>query len=119
MGKSHKISKKMTAAKVIHEGSGNVFADMRLPDADERLAKADLAAEICRLIQEAGLSQTQAASRMGIDQPKVSALMRGRLNDFSAGRLMRFVTALDRDVIIKIGPPQDRRHPSVRVVAEG
>jgi predicted XRE-type DNA-binding protein len=104
--------------KKIHDGSGNVFADIGLPDADQRLAKADLANEICRLIRQAGLTQRQAAARMGIDQPKVSALMRGKLKDFGADRLMRFITALDRDVLIQIRPPRNRDHPRVLVLAE-
>lgn len=102
----------------IRDGSGNVFADMGLPDADQRLAKANLARQICALIRQAGLTQSQAAARMGIDQPKVSALMRGRLKDFGTDRLMRFITSLDRDVLIQIRPPRDRKHPSVRVLVE-
>ncbi|HEV2296287.1 MAG TPA: helix-turn-helix transcriptional regulator [Tepidisphaeraceae bacterium] len=103
----------------IHDSSGNVFADMGLPDADERLAKAELAHHICLLIKGAGLSQTQAAKRLGTDQPKVSSLMRGRLKEFSTERLMRFITALDQDVIITIRDPEDEARPSVRVLAAG
>ncbi len=102
----------------IHDGSGNVFADIGLPDADQRLAKAELAGQICKLIRQAGLTQAQAAARMGIDQPKVSALMRGRLKDFGTDRLLRLITTLDRDVLIQIRPPKDRKHPSIRVLAE-
>ena len=101
----------------IRRGSGNVFADMGLPDADERLAKAQLAREVQLLIEAAGLTQSQAAVRLGVDQPKVSALIRGRLKDFSTERLMRFITALGRDVIITVRDPQDQAHPSVRVRA--
>ncbi len=105
-------------AAQIKRGSGNVFADIGLSDADERLAKAELANEICALIAAGRLSQSQAATRLGIDQPKVSAIMRGRLKDFSAGRLMRFLTLLDRDVVIVLREPKDRRHPAVRVLVE-
>ncbi len=105
------------AAHSVHAGGGNVFADLGLPDADERLAKAELARQIGLLIRAAGLSQTQAALRLGVDQPKVSALLRGRLKDFSTDRLMRFITALDRDVVITIRNPQDHARPSVRVLA--
>src|SRR3954451_16442624 len=97
----------------IHAGSGNVFADLGLPDADERLVKAELAHEICSLIKSAKLTQVQAARRLGVDQPKVSALMRGRLKDFSIERLIRFATRLGRDVHIHIRPPEHRRHASV------
>jgi len=98
-----------------YTGGGNVFADLGLSDADERLAKAELAHEICSLIAGAKLSQTKAAERLGVDQPKISALMRGRLKDFSTERLLRFITALDRDVVISIRNPQNERHPRVRV----
>src|SRR5437773_2539278 len=98
----------------IERGSGNVFADLALGDADERLAKAELANEICALIAAAGLSQRDAARRLGVDQPKISAILRGRLKDFSTGRLMRFLTLLNRDVVIVLRDPEDERHPSVR-----
>jgi predicted XRE-type DNA-binding protein len=102
----------------VHASSGNVFEDLGLPDADERLAKADLAHQITLLIKAAGLSQTAAAKRLGIDQPKVSALLRGKLKDFSTERLIRFITALHHDVIITIREAQDEDHPSVRVLVE-
>lgn len=85
-------------------GSGNVFADLGLPDADLRLAKADLALGISRRIRELGLTQTAAAQRMGLDQPKVSALVRGRLSGFSLDRLTECLSALDCQVIIHYHP---------------
>jgi predicted XRE-type DNA-binding protein len=91
---------------------------MGLGGADERLAKAGLAHHICTIIKGAGMTQTQAARRLGVDQPKVSALMRGRLKEFSTGRLMRFITALNHDVVITIRDPEDKAHPSVRVLVE-
>jgi predicted XRE-type DNA-binding protein len=120
---SKKSPTKRTAAKTdaadrVHDSSGNVFADLGLPDPEERLAKAKLAHTICQLINSAGLSQQAAASRLGIDQPKVSALMRGKLRDFSTERLMRLVIALDRDVVITVRQPKDEAHPSVRVLVE-
>ena len=60
-------------------GSGNVFADLGLPDADEMLAKAGLASAILDVIEQRGLTQAEAAEKMGIDQPKVSKIVRGRL----------------------------------------
>jgi predicted XRE-type DNA-binding protein len=102
----------------VHNSGGNVFADIGLPHADEHLAKARLARTLCDLIAAAGLNQKEAAKRLGIDQPKVSALMRGRLREFSTERLMRFVTALDHDVVITIREPRDTEHPSVRVLVE-
>ncbi len=108
-------TKSVTPVRV---GSGNVFADLGLPNADERLAKAALAHQICALIEDAGLDQKQAARRLKIDQPKVSALLRGRLKDFSTERLMRFLTALDRDVLIVVRPVSGGHHAGVHVVAE-
>ena len=70
--------------------SGNVFADMGLPNPEELLAKADLAIQISRIIEERGLTQAQAAELLAIDQPKISALVRGRLEGFSIERLTRF-----------------------------
>ena len=113
------MSKPNKPTKVkIERGSGNVFADLGLPDAEERLTKAGLASKICMLIESAGLTQAQAGRQMGIDQPKVSMLMRGRLKDFSTDRLMRFIVLLERDVVIDVRDPQDRKHPSMRVLAE-
>lgn len=100
----------------IERGSGNVFADLGFADADERLAKANLAHKICSLIEDAGLTQTQAAERLGIDQPKVSMLTRGRLKDFSTDRLMRFIIRLGQDVVIGVEEPAKQRHPSLRVL---
>lgn len=105
-------------AAAVQPGSGNVFADLGLPDAGGRLAKTELARQIGLLIRAAGLTQARAAARLGVDQPKVSALLRGRLKDFSTDRLLRFVTALDHDVVITIRDPQDHAHPSVRVMAQ-
>lgn len=110
--------KKSESDGEVHASSGNVFADMGLPNADERMAKADLAHQIGLLIRAAGLSQTEAAKRLGVDQPKISALLRGKLKEFSTDRLMRFITALHHDVIITICDPQDENHPSVRVLIE-
>jgi predicted XRE-type DNA-binding protein len=83
-----------------HESSGNVFADLGLPDADVLLAKADLAIEIAAIIQARAWTQERAAQEMGLDQPKVSALVRGRLRDFSLERLMLLLTRLGQDVDI-------------------
>ena len=94
------------------EGSGNVFADLGLADPEEALAKAELARAISAAITERHLTQTEAAVLLGIDQPKVSALMRGRLSGFSIDRLLRLVLALDRDVEVVIKP---RTHAGGRV----
>ena len=68
---------------------GNVFADLGVPEPEEELAKADLAIHLRDAIKRRRLTQTAAGQRMGLDQPKVSALMNGRLTGFSSERLMR------------------------------
>ncbi|HUI55714.1 MAG TPA: helix-turn-helix transcriptional regulator [Bryobacteraceae bacterium] len=82
--------------------SGNVFADLNLPNADDLLAKAELAAKIIAEIQRRRLTQSQAAVILGIDQPKVSALKQGKLSGFSIERLMRLLLVLGRDIEITV-----------------
>ena len=85
-------------------GSGNVFADLGHPRPAEALAKAELARKIGALISERGLTQAAAATLLEIDQPKVSALTRGRLAGFSLDRLVRFLVLLGSDVEITVRP---------------
>jgi predicted XRE-type DNA-binding protein len=75
-------------------GSGNVFADLGLPNPEEALAKAGLAQAIAETIARRGLTQDEAARIMGLDQPKISAIVRGRLSGFTQDRLTRCVLAL-------------------------
>ena len=75
-------------------GSGNVFSDLEYPDPEEALLKAQLAREISVAIRQRKLTQTKAAEVLGLDQPKVSAIVRGRLSGFSVERLLRCLTAL-------------------------
>jgi predicted XRE-type DNA-binding protein len=82
--------------------SGNVFADLNLPQADDLLANAELAAKIIAEIQRRRLTQTQAAATLGVDQPKISALKQGKLSGFSIERLMRFLLLLGRDIEITV-----------------
>jgi predicted XRE-type DNA-binding protein len=82
--------------------SGNVFADLNLPQANDLLAKAELAVKIIAEIQRRRLTQSQAAAILGIDQPKVSVLRHGKLSGFSIERLMRFLVLLGRDVEITV-----------------
>lgn len=97
-------------------GSGNVFADLGLPDSEELKAKAVLVIEIIQVIEARGLKQAEAAEIMGIDQPKVSQLMRGKLDGFSMERLYRFLNALGRDVEIVVKPkPKSRREATLTV----
>lgn len=82
--------------------SGNVFEDMGLPNPEERLAKAKLAAIINRIIEEKGLTQKEAAKILGINQPKISTLRNGRLKGFSIERLFHFLELLDQKIEITI-----------------
>jgi len=84
--------------------SGNVFADLRLPNADEKQTKVRLAVAINRIIASQRLPQVAAARRLKINQPKISALANYRLDGFSVERLLNFLTALDCDVEIVIRP---------------
>lgn len=98
------------------EGSGNVFADLGLPNAEQLLAKAHLASAISDVVEERGLTQADAARVLGTTQPKVSNLIRGRLEGFSLERLARFLNTLDRDVEIRVTPrPRSRRKARLRV----
>lgn len=101
--------------KVI-ESSGNVFADLEVSHPEEVLIKAELARVINAIVSGRSLTQTQAAELLGIDQPKVSALMRGRLSGFSVDRLLRFLLALDRDIEIVVMPTR-KQHAHVSVVS--
>jgi|SRR5690242_6966527 len=89
-------------------GSGNVFADIGLPGADEHMLKAQIVLLISDVIKHRGLTQKQAASKMGIAQPDVSKILRGRFDGFSLERLLGFIRALGRDVEIKIIEPADQ-----------
>lgn len=97
---------------------GNVFADLGLPNADEELAKAELAFAIRRRIEFLNLTQKAAAKRLGTDQAKVSRLVRGKIASFSLGRLLRFVNALEMDVQISVRPTTDRQ-PGKTLVRTG
>ena len=88
----------------IEAGSGNVFEDLGLPNASERLAKAELARVIRKIVKEKNWTQRRAAEELGIAPPDVSDLMRGKLARFSQERLERFLNSLDMDVHIQVGP---------------
>lgn len=105
--------------EAVREGGRNIFEDLQLPEAGELNAKAQIAYRICDILAERKLTQKAAATLLGIDQPKISALLRGRLEGFSSDRLFRFLNALDRDIEIVIKPAKkNRRHaPGIRVLA--
>lgn len=85
----------MSETNEITTGSGNVLADIGVADPEEALLKAQLAATISRRIQERGQTQANAARILGVDEPKISALARGRLSGFSLERVMGFARALE------------------------
>ncbi|HJS46567.1 MAG TPA: helix-turn-helix transcriptional regulator [Gemmatimonadales bacterium] len=92
----------MTDEPTIIEGTSNIFEDLGLPDAEIRLAKAELARVIRRAIVDRGLTQREAALVMGLKQPDVSDLMRGRLARFSMERLELCLNHLDMDIRIQV-----------------
>ena len=92
----------MAKREPIIRSSGSVFADLGLPDAEELDTKLRLGVAICRIVERRGLTQAQAAAVLGVNQPKVSALLHYKLEGFSVERLLRFLTALGHDVEIVI-----------------
>jgi predicted XRE-type DNA-binding protein len=105
-------------ARDISRGSGNLFADLNFPDAEERQTKLRLAYALNTVLDEQHLAQTAAAARLSLNQPKVSALRNYRLEGFSVERLMTLLTALDQDVEIVIrAKPRSRATARISVVA--
>ena len=99
-------------------GSGNVFEDLGLPNSDELMAKAKLASQVSSIIQHRHLTQAAAADLLGITQPRVSDLVRGRLDKFSLEKLLDFLLALDRDVEIVVRKkPRSREQARLMVGA--
>jgi len=104
--------------EAITRGTGNVFADLGYPDAEERQTKLRLAHAINEVIGRRRLTQAVAAERLRVNQPKVSALAHYKLDGFSVERLMGFLTALDQDVEIVIKQkPRSRAAARILVVA--
>lgn len=100
----------------VHDSSGNIFEDMGMANADERLAKAEMARVIRIAIRDRGLTQEQAAELLGLRQPDVSDLVRGKLGRFSRLRLERFLNALDMEIRIQVGPrPTWKDHAGITV----
>ena len=92
-------------------GSGNVFADIGLPNPEEHLIKAKLVYKIDSLMKNRGLKQIEAAELFGVRQPDVSKMLRGDFRQFSVERLLRFLVALGQDVEIIVKPQDDARQP--------
>jgi predicted XRE-type DNA-binding protein len=107
-------------ARDYEESSGNVFADLGFPDSEQELLKAKLTLQIHRLLKEKGLTQQEAAKRLGTRQPHISALMRLKPVSVSVGRLMEYLTILGQDVevVVKPAPGRDPAHGHMSVVVE-
>ena len=109
-----KVSKRVQ----VERSSGNVFADLGLPNPEEYLVKATIALAITRTIRDRGLTQEQAGAVLGLTQPKVSDLVRGHLDKFTLDRLMRYLCKLDYDVTIRFAP-KPRSHAEATIHVQG
>jgi predicted XRE-type DNA-binding protein len=98
------MRRKKTEEIEVIESSGNVYADLDFNNAEEMMAKAKLAILISDIIKERKLTQKKAAEIMGVDQPKVSAILRGYLSGFTIDRLFRFLMAFGMDIVIEARP---------------
>ena len=98
----------------IEKGSGNIFADLGLPDAETHFLKAQIVSEIYRLTNERKLTQTEAGKLMGISQPEVSRMFKGNFREYSVERLIAFLTTFDRDVEI-VARPRKKSGKSGRI----
>ena len=94
----------MTRKVKIETGSGNIFADLGLPDADTHFLKAQIVSEIYWLTNERKLTQGEVGKLLGISQPEVSRMFKGNFREYSIDRLMGFLTSFDRDVDIVVKP---------------
>lgn len=102
----------------VHQTRGNIFADLGLDGAEELHAKSGLVFRISEILKKRKLTQAKAAALLGIDQPKVSNLLRGKLDGFSTDRLFRFLNALDCDIEIVVKPKaRSAKCAEVRVLA--
>src|SRR5471032_2760215 len=98
----------------VEEGSGNIYTDLGYWDSESMLVKAQLAAKIAEILQRRALTQARAAEILGLTQPKVSALLKGRFRGISEHRLLECLTRLGRDVHIVI-KPTPRSRPNGRL----
>ena len=98
----------MSNKKRYETGSGNVFKDIGVPNAEEHLVKAQLVFKIDTILKKRGLKQVEAADLFGVRQPDISKMLRGEFRQFSVERLLRFLVALDQDVEIVVKPHRSR-----------
>ena len=108
----------MSRKRIEHDvGSGNVFADIGLPNAEEHLIKAQLVYKISRIMKDRRLTQVAAAKIFGVKQPDVSKMLRGDFRQFSVERLLNFLVALGHDVEIVVRPHRRKREAAQLRVA--
>lgn len=101
-------SEKKKTPVVFEEGSGNIFADLELEDADELYIRTALGIQVMRIIRERELSQKDAGSLLGLKQPEVSAIMRAKFDRFSQERLISFLNKLEQKVVIQVSQHRSR-----------
>ena len=111
-----KVQKTRNRVARVTEGSGNVFADLGLPNPEQELLKAQLTLQIYTILKDSGMTQVEIAKILGVQQPQVSLLMRNRAGNFSVGRLMEFLMALRQDVEITVRPTR-KEHGALSVVS--
>lgn len=98
------MRKRIAAGIAVETGSGNVFADLGLPDAEKLKIKSGLVIKIVKAVKRLELTQAEAAKRMGLTQPKVSALFRGDFANFSERKLMECLNRIGYDIEIRVKP---------------
>ena len=106
-----------TSDTAVEHGSGNVFADLDLPDAEADLLKAELVTRIDAIVRQRGITQTETARILGLSQPDVSRLLRGDFREYSLERLLRLLTTLGRDIDIVIRQPRSATGGRLRIAA--
>lgn len=106
----------MKPSRDYEEGSGNVFADIGLPNSKQELLKAKLTVEIYKLLKQRGVTQTEAAKLLGTTQAQISALMRCKPVSVSVGRLMEFLNVLGQDIEVRVKPAGRRKTGGMSVV---
>ena len=111
-----KARKTHTRVSRVTESSGNVFADLGLPNPEQELLKAQLTLQIYTILKGSGMTQVEIAKILGVQQPQVSLLMRNRAGNFSVGRLMEFLMALRQDVEITVRPTR-KEHGALSVIS--
>jgi len=102
-----------TTSIAIEAGSGNAYADLGLPDAQEMLVKAKLASKIAEIIQRQKLTQQQAAELLAMPQPKVSLMLRGQFRGISESKMLDCLARLGRDIDIVVKPARSKTKTSV------